>query len=380
MAKPMPAAEVDVSAGLVRRLMADQHPDLASLPVSFLANGWDNVMYRLGPGLLARLPRRELGARIIVHEQRWLPLLAPRLPLPIPSPQRSGAPALGYPYPWSVVPYIAGSPAADALDGRDGPPGAGAPGGADSLAAASVLEAASVAAALGGFLGALHAPAPAGAPLNPFRGVPLSHRAGALDANLELAVRDSGVLQVAGPFRDGGAARDGDSLREAVLGAWTDALAAPAYDGPPRWLHGDLHPANILVEGGRVSGVIDFGDITAGDPASDLSVAWMLLPLEWHGAFRAAYLAAGGPGAAPGLWRRARGWALALGIVFVAHSADNPQLYRIGRRTLAAVLAGDTPDLSEGLPGCRRPGRRRADLAPPHRVTAARHDCRSTRQ
>lgn len=71
----MPAAEVDVSPGLVRRLLADQHPDLAHLPVELMAHGWDNVMYRVGDELAARLPRREMGARLIGHEQRWLPVL-----------------------------------------------------------------------------------------------------------------------------------------------------------------------------------------------------------------------------------------------------------------------------------------------------------------
>ncbi|HEY3649614.1 MAG TPA: phosphotransferase, partial [Streptosporangiaceae bacterium] len=88
----MPAAEVEVSADLVRRLLTDQHPDLARLPVEFLANGWDNELYRVGDGLVARLPRRALGAQIIVNEQGWLPELAPRLPLPIPSPERTGVP------------------------------------------------------------------------------------------------------------------------------------------------------------------------------------------------------------------------------------------------------------------------------------------------
>jgi aminoglycoside phosphotransferase (APT) family kinase protein len=122
---------------------------------------------------------------------------------------------------------------------------------------------------------------------------------------------------------------------EAVRRAWADALAAPVYHGPPLWLHGDMHPANILVASGHVSGIIDFGDITAGDPASDLSVAWMLLPPRWHEEFRAAY-----GGVAEDLWRRARGWAIALGVVFMAHSADNPQISGIGARAVAAVLAG----------------------------------------
>jgi aminoglycoside phosphotransferase (APT) family kinase protein len=122
-----------------------------------------------------------------------------------------------------------------------------------------------------------------------------------------------------------------------VLRAWVAALTAPGYDGPPVWLHGDLHPANILVNDGQVSGVIDFGDITAGDPASDLSVAWMLLPLGCHDIFWSAYQAAGGR-AGGALRARARGWALNLAVVFLAHSEDNPVLRQVGRRTLSTVL------------------------------------------
>ena len=227
----MPAAEVEVSADLVRRLLAGQHPDLARLPVEFLANGWDNELYRVGDGLLARLPRRALGAEIIKNEQRWLPGLAPGLPLPIPYPERTGVPACGYPYSWSVVPYLPGVPAAQA----------------------SSFDPAAAAAAVGGFLGALHVPAPADAPANPFRGVPLADRAGSFAANLALLSGQAGQDQVG---------------RDAVLRGWDAALAAPGYDGPPVWLHGDLHPANVLVNDGQVSGVIDFGDITAGDPAA----------------------------------------------------------------------------------------------------------------
>ena len=325
---PMPAADVDVTVELVRRLLAGQHADLAGQPVQFLANGWDNAMFRLGDDLLVRLPRREPAAQILLNEQRWLPMLAQRIQLPIPAPERTGRPAHGYPFSWSVVPYLPGEPAADA----------------DSL------DLADAAGSVGGFLGSLHAPAPPDAPANPFRGVPLADRADAVAANLRLL---------------------SDRVdRDAVQRAWSAALAAPVYSGPPRWLHGDLHPANILVSHGRVSGVIDFGDITAGDPATDLAVAWMLLPLEHHAAFRAAYRSArSGPArsadlgapdsAAPddagldvagldvagldgadwaALWTRARGWALNLAIVFLAHSADNPQLLNVGRRTLHRVL------------------------------------------
>ena len=286
----MPAAEVDVTPALLRRLLAEQHPDLAGQPVTLLANGWDNVVFRVGGDLLARLPRREMGARLAVHEQRWLPALAPRLPLPIPAPVRTGRPGLGYPWPWSIVPFLPGEVAAST------PP-------ADPGAAAV---------SLGRFLAALHMPAPPDAPENPFRGVPLADRTDTVMQNLSLVADQVDV--------------------RAVRRMWAAALAAPRWRQPPVWVHGDLHPANILVHDGRISGVIDFGDLTAGDPAADLSVGWMLLPAGWHQAFRDS------AGAGDASWARATGWALALGLVYLAHSADNPQLAAVGRHTLRAVL------------------------------------------
>jgi aminoglycoside phosphotransferase (APT) family kinase protein len=292
----MPAAEVSVSPALVRRLLAVQQPDLAHLPVEVMANGWDNLMCRLGDELIVRLPRRALAARLVEHEQRWLPVLAPALPLPVPVPVRIGRPALGYPWPWSIVELLpgraaAGNPPADPRD---------------------------AAVSLGGFLGALHVPAPPDAPANASRGIPL-------------ADRGAGVATQASQL--GGVADRG-----AVMRVWEAAAATRQWDGPPVWLHGDLHPANILVHRGRISAVIDFGDITSGDPATDLSVAWMLLPGKCHEAFLDAYRAGLGRDAGGDTWARARGWALALSLVFLTHSADNPLMAEIGRRTITAVL------------------------------------------
>jgi aminoglycoside phosphotransferase (APT) family kinase protein len=292
----MPAAELEITAGLVRRLVEAQHTDLAGLPVEPLANGWDNTLFRLGDELVARLPRRALGAVNVVNEQRWLPALAPRLPVPVPVPVRTGAPGEGYPWPWSITAFLPGTPAAD------GPP----------------FDPRQAAADLGGFFGALHAAAPPDAPANPYRGVPLAQRSANLKKNLET---------VAGQVDQG-----------AVLAVWAAALAAPVWDGAPVWLHGDPHPANVLISDGKVSGVIDFGDVTSGDPASDLSLAWMLLPAACHGRFRAAYAAAGHGPVTDAMWARGRGWALNLAIVFLAFSADNLQLHAVGERTLAAVL------------------------------------------
>jgi aminoglycoside phosphotransferase (APT) family kinase protein len=286
----MPAAEVPVSVELVRGLLGEQHPDLADLPVEILTNGWDNLVCRLGEELLVRLPRRVIAAELIAHEQRWLPELAGRLPLPVPAPLRVGRPTTRYPWSWSVVPFFPGRIVA-----------LSAPG--DPWAAAATL---------GGFLDALHIPAPPEAPVNPLRGIPLAGRA-------------SGVLD--------GLAHVDPTDRAAALRIWEVAVAAPVWDGPPRWLHGDLHPANILVDQGRISAVIDFGDITSGDPATDLSVAWMLFTAEQRAALRQAYGRAD-----DGTWQRARGWALALSLVFLTHSEDNPLMRGIGERALRLVL------------------------------------------
>ncbi|MET7751021.1 aminoglycoside phosphotransferase family protein [Micromonospora sp. NPDC005367] len=286
----MPAAEVPVSVELVRRLLDEQHPDLADLPVEVLANGWDNLVCRLGAEFLVRLPRRAMAAELVAHEQRWLSELADRLPLPVPAPVRVGRPTAQYPWSWSVVPFLPGQIAA-----RSAP---------DDLWSA--------AAALGGFLAALHAPAPAGAPVNRFRGIPLAGRA-------------EGVLT--------GLTHVDPADRDAALRIWEAARAAPAWDGPPLWLHGDLHPANILVDRGKISAVIDFGDITCGDPATDLSVAWMLFTAEQRAVLQQAYGRAD-----DATWERSRGWALVLSLVFLTHSADNPLMRDIGERTLRTVL------------------------------------------
>jgi aminoglycoside phosphotransferase (APT) family kinase protein len=292
MAPLMPAADVDITTGLVRGLVADQHPDLAGLPVEFMANGWDNALFRVGPRLVARLPRRAQAAPVLLNEQRWLSSLAARLPLPIPAPERTGVPASGYPWSWSLVPYLPGTSAADV----------------------SSFDMTAAAAAVGGFLRALHVAAPPDAPENPFRGVWLGEREPTVLENLRTVA---------------------DQVDEAAaLRVWSAAVAAPRHSDEPVWVHGDLHPGNILVDEGQVSGVIDFGDLTAGDPATDLSVAWMLLPLPAHEAF----FSASGAAYDAALRARARGWALALGLVFLTFSADNPRMLAIGKRTLRRVL------------------------------------------
>src|SRR3954453_21032388 len=205
-----PPAEVPIDVALVRALIEEQHTDLGHLALSDIAEGWDNRLFRLGEDLAVRVPRRAASASLIEHEQQWLPRLAPQLPLSIPVPRRIGRPGCGFPWSWSITPWFPGQSALHA------PP--------PDLSTAAV--------ALGQFLRALHQPAPREAPHNPWRSVPLAARTSVLHRHLQQADR----------LVD----------RTAVLELWERAVSAPPWPGPPLWIHGDLHPGNLLVDHGRV--------------------------------------------------------------------------------------------------------------------------------
>jgi aminoglycoside phosphotransferase (APT) family kinase protein len=273
----MTHAEIDITAELVRDLLHEQHPDLAGLPLQLGARGWDNQLWRLGDDLAVRLPWATVSAdELLLKEYEWLPALAPRLPLPVPVPQRLSEPSERFPRPWIVTTWVPGTPA-------DRAPATRAAEAADSLAA---------------FLTALHRPAPEGAPAGRDRGGPLADYA-------------EGVVKGLASAAEQGLIADPDAVRA----VWEDAVAAPEWTGPALWLHGDLHSANILTADGTFCGVIDFGDLFAGDPACDLAAAWHLLPDGAIDRFHAAYQ----PTPDPATLRRARGWAVrkALGCLFV---------------------------------------------------------------
>jgi aminoglycoside phosphotransferase (APT) family kinase protein len=290
-----PPAEVTIDSSLVRALLSEHHADLAHLPLNDLGEGWDNRLFRLGDELIVRMPRRAASAALIEHEQQWLPRLSPSLPLPIPVPLRVGRPGCGFPWPWSVVPWFPGQTAL----------------------VEPVQDIAAAATSLGQFLRGLHQPAPGDAPHNPWRSNPLAARTGVLREHLQ---------QV-----------DGLVDRVAVLALWERVLSTRPYAGPPSWIHGDLHPGNLLLSGGRLAAVLDFGDLAAGDPATDLSVAWMWLPLSARSTFRAAARGTFDP-LDDDTWMRARGWALALGLVYLANSRDDELMRALGRATIDAAL------------------------------------------
>jgi len=290
------ADEPGIDAALVRRLLTRQHPSFAALPIERVeSTGTDNAIYRLGTEFAARLPRRATAAGQLAQEAHWLPRLAPLLPLEIPAPLALGEPGEGYPFAWGVYRWIAGEPA---TAGRIADMGAAA----DALAA--------FVAALRG-IDAREAPRPDAA--NAFRGMPLAPRDGATRAAI--------------------AQLTGDIDTAAATAAWESALAVPAYDGPPAWLHGDISPFNLLVRDGAITAVIDFGCMASGDPTCDLQVAWNLLTPAARARFRQRLAVD------DAAWERGRGWALSVALIQLPYYRDtNPGLATNSRHTIAAVL------------------------------------------
>jgi len=289
-----PEAEIDIDTALVGKLLAAQHPDLGRLPIEAVDAGWDNALFRLGAEMAVRLPRRSAAAPLVRLEQRWLPELSKQLPIAIPAPLRIGIPGEGFPWSWSVVPWLHGSPAdLTAPNDAQGEP-------------------------LARFLQCLHVAAPADAPTSRVRGVPLSNRAAVVEERLRRLESRTSLVSAA------------------VWHAWHRALEAPR-DGDATWIHGDLHARNVLVDdAGALSGVIDWGDMAAGDKATDLAAIWMLLPGE--AARRAAMEAY--PDRSEALWDRARGWAVALGALLLETGLENhPRHARMGDLTLRRVVA-----------------------------------------
>ncbi|WP_433280241.1 aminoglycoside phosphotransferase family protein [Micromonospora sp. CA-244673] len=283
---------VDLDEQLVRRLVAVQFPRWAHLPVAAVdRQGWDNRTFRLGDDLVVRLPSAEGYVPGVAKEDRCLPELARHLPLPVPEPLAVGAPGAGYPYPWSVRRWLPG----------------------DTLEAAGQVDRPAVARDLGAFLTALRRAPAAGGPAagrhSFFRGCHPS----AYGDDVEQALR------VLGGRVDTAACRD----------VWAHALTS-AWPGPPVWFHGDVAVGNLLVAGGRLSAVIDFGTCGVGDPACDLVPAWTWFVGPERQVFREAV------GLPDDAWRRARGWALWKALIQLARPGDR---HEEQVRVLAAVLA-----------------------------------------
>ncbi|WP_327286191.1 MULTISPECIES: aminoglycoside phosphotransferase family protein [unclassified Streptomyces] len=290
----MHADEVDIDGPLVGRLVAAQFPQWADLEVRRVRSaGTDHAMYRLGDDMTVRLPRMPGAADQVDLEQRWLPRLAPHLPLAVPVPLGQGVPGEGYPFAWSVYRWLDGA----------------------NLFDEPLTELHDAAAGLGRFVAALRRIDTAGAPRS-FRGGPV----GTADAGVRAAIRDLGA--------------DGTLDAGAATAAWEAALRVPQWDGAPVWLHGDLLPGNLLARQGRLSAVIDFGGVGVGDPACDTMAAWTLLSADTREVFREA------SGVDDATWARGRGWALRFGVTAEHYyRVTNPVLARVGHRAAAEAIA-----------------------------------------
>ncbi|MET8954588.1 aminoglycoside phosphotransferase family protein [Streptomyces sp. NPDC004533] len=280
---------------LVRRLIAGQLPQWAGLAVArFPSGGTVNAMYRLGDSMVVRLPLIAGGAGDVASERAWLPRLAPLLPTSVPEVLGAGEPAEGYPWPWSVYGWLAG---------RNPEP--------DSLAEPELL-----AKDLAGFVVAMRSVDLPGAP-RAHRGGPVA----ALDVETRAAIGELRRIP------------QEDVDCDAAIAVWEDALRAPGWDGPPVWLHADLMPGNLLVDGRRLASVIDFGCTGVGDPACDLFPAWNLLPPGAREVFREAV------DVDDATWIRGRGRTLSQALIALPYyRKTNPSMAKNARHVIRAVL------------------------------------------
>jgi aminoglycoside phosphotransferase (APT) family kinase protein len=284
-----------IDVALVQRLVTAQFPQWADLPIRPVErSGWDNRTFHLGQSMTVRLPSAAAYAPQVQKEHEWLPRLAPLLPLAIPVPLAMGEPADGYPWRWSIYQWLDGEPAAS---GR-------------------ITDLREFATRLAEFLVALQridaSGGPAPGPHNFYRGGSLT----IYDAETRQAI----------------AALDGSIDTDAVTAVWDAALGA-TWHGSPVWLHGDVAAGNLLVDGGRLSAVIDFGSSGVGDPACDLSIAWTFFGGESRDAFRAPL---------PldrATWARGRGWTLWKALIVLAGlPGTNPREVGKSRRIVGEVL------------------------------------------
>lgn len=288
---------IDSDVDLVRRILGVQQPQWADLAIEAVAStGTENALYRLGDQMVVRMPLRPSSTLRIDKEHRWLPFLAPRLPLPIPVPLAKGEPTDDFPWAWSVYPWFEGE---DATRAR--------------------LDLAAAASDLAGFLAALRSLDPAGGPepgiANFGRGVPLAAR----DQMTRSAIAAShGLIDTA-----------------AVTAAWDEALRVPIWHQPTVWVHGDIASGNLLVRDGRLSAVIDWGGLGVGDPACDLIVAWELFDRGSREVLRTEL------GVDDATWARGRGWALSTAIVALPYYQTTNLFMAAQARHKLAVLLDD---------------------------------------
>jgi aminoglycoside phosphotransferase (APT) family kinase protein len=286
---------------LVRRLLQDQFPDWARLPLrQVVPGGWDNRTFRLGDDLLVRLPSADGYAQAVAKEQRWLPIIAAGVPFEVPEPVGLGAPTSEFRRPWSVYRWIAGVPASDD----------------------SIRDVDGFARDVARFLAALAEVDPTDGP----RAGAHSFWRGAHPRFYDDEVQRS-LAELTGTI-------DTDAAR----GVWEAALDTE-ITAPPVWFHGDVAPGNLLLRDQRLAAVIDFGTSGVGDPASDLAIAWTVFDDSARRVFR------DGLPWDDEVWARGRGWALwkAMLLMSGAAGSHDPEAEARKARNVLARILSDVP-------------------------------------
>jgi aminoglycoside phosphotransferase (APT) family kinase protein len=284
-----------VDESLVRDILRAQFPEVAEHECWHIGEGFDNFLWRLGDDLVVRLPRRVAAVVPIENEIAWLNPLAARLSVRTPAPLRAGVPSERFPWPWLIGHWI------------DGEPGDETDLVADDQVARTMARC----------LIELHSDAPSDAPINPWRSVSLAQRS----ADVERRIWELG----------------GEVDIDDTLQRWQRACAASLWPFAPRWLHGDFHPGNMIFHETELAGVVDFGDLCAGDPATDLAGGLLTLPFEHLETFFSAY----GSVDEPTRWRTI-GWAMNFGLIMTSLGLTERASYlEVGQRALknAAALA-----------------------------------------
>lgn len=293
--------EIKVDVDLVRELVRSQFSEWATLPIEiFDSSGTSNWILRLGTEMAVRLPRRPSSVASLEKEFAWLPRLAPRLSVPVPIPLKRGNPTEAFPYAWYVYPWLKGDSGTIALT-------AGRPELARDTAR-FIRQLQRIESAAG----------PAPGPHNSGRGAPLAARnARTRECIAELDALGADLIDARAASR-----------------AWDASVGASVWAESPVWLHGDLLPTNLLVDGGRLSGVIDFGSLGIGDPACDLMVAWTNCSENARAAFRDEF------DYDEATWLRARGWALSWAVIALPYYLHtNPEFVATARHAIRGVLA-----------------------------------------
>lgn len=296
--------EIEISDDLVRSLLGTLGPAYDALPLHrFDLTGSTNALFRLGDDLVVRVPRQRGQSGTIEKEARWLPYVAPAMPVPVPEVVAVGEPGPGYPERWSVVRWLEGEV-----------PVAPRPGEAPRHGLARDLAA--VVTALRDLPVLPEATIDPG--LHWYRCDPLSD----LDDDVQRLLAE--CREVPGLHVD----------LDACARLWSDALAVEQTPPEPRWLHADLLGENLLARDGRLAAVLDFGGLAVGDPTVDLVVAWDLLDLHARRTFRRLV------DVDDATWLRGRAWAMAVSVMTFAYYWNSmPERCAARLALLDAVLA-----------------------------------------